>query len=77
MIPFGVKARDRITGFTGIVTAHYRFITGCDQYNLQPEVDAEGKIPPRECFDEYRLEVIDATPKWTDPRKTVTGPAPG
>ena len=32
----GQLAQDKITGFTGMVTGHSDYMTGCDQYLLQP-----------------------------------------
>lgn len=55
-IPFGVKAKDKITGFEGTVTGHSDFITGCDQYHLQPTVDEKGLKREGQWFDENRIE---------------------
>ena len=41
--PLGSKAKDKITGFTGIIAARSNHITGCDTYGLCPEVDKDGK----------------------------------
>lgn len=55
---FGDKAKDKITGFEGIVTGFTRFITGCDQYCLTPQgVDKEGKTVESKWFDENRIEI--------------------
>lgn len=51
----GNKAKDVITGFEGIVTAKASYLTGCDQYLLQPELKEGNFIEPR-WFDEGRLE---------------------
>jgi len=50
----GQTATDKITGFTGIVTGHSDYITGCDQYLLQPECKDGAWVEPR-WFDEGRL----------------------
>lgn len=52
----GKKGKDKITGFEGIITAHARYITGCDQYGLAPPM-RDGKIEPTQWFDEGRIEV--------------------
>lgn len=54
----GKKAKDKITGFEGIVTSKHIYLTGCNQYGLQPPIDKEGKVPSKEFFDEGRLEII-------------------
>ena len=34
----GIKAKDSITGFQGVITGKVSYLTGCDQYLLAPEV---------------------------------------
>lgn len=51
----GSKAKDKVTGFTGIVTGHAKYLTGCDQYLLNPECEDPGKYPEGKWFDENRL----------------------
>jgi len=61
-IDLGMKARDVLTGMTGLVNAHARYLTGCDQYLIQPEAKADevGRVRPAgEWFDENRLEVLE------------------
>ncbi|WP_407733063.1 hypothetical protein [Pseudomonas citronellolis] len=72
MIQLGKKARDKITGFEGIVTGRAQYLTGCDQYSLAPPAK-DGSINRTEWFDEGRLEVIGdgIAPE------TVAGPRPG
>jgi hypothetical protein len=57
-LEFGVIAQDKITGFTGMVTAKTSYITGCDRYYLTPRVDKDGKCPEGKYFDEGTLEVV-------------------
>lgn len=72
-IPFGKQARDKVTGFTGIVTGMSRWMTGCDQYCVVPPVDKAGKIDDSRWFDEGRLDVIG---EGVDASSTV-GSKPG
>ena len=58
MIKLGQEARDKITGFKGVITAHVKYLFGCDQYGLTPPVDADGKTRDTQYFDEGRIEVI-------------------
>lgn len=73
----GDKVRDVITGFEGIVTGHAEYVTGCDQYLLQPQIKAEAKdatFPEPRWFDENRLSVVelhDAATWRTDRPKAV------
>lgn len=58
-IELGVLARDKVTGFTGIITGKATYITGCDQYVLVPKMTEGDKEPAKsQWFDEGRLEVV-------------------
>jgi hypothetical protein len=35
----GKKAKDKITGFEGIITPKHLYLTGCTQYGIQPIID--------------------------------------
>ncbi len=59
-IKLGVEARDKVTGFKGIVIGRTQWLTGCDTYNLKPPVDKDGKIYDSEFFDVGQIEVIGA-----------------
>lgn len=50
--------RDKITGFKGTVTGHADYITGCDQYLVQPE-SKDGDWKEGRWFDGNRLEVSE------------------
>jgi hypothetical protein len=54
----GKKAKDKITGFEGIITSKHLYLTGCTQYGIQPIIDKDGKFQEKEYFDEGRLEII-------------------
>ena len=55
--PLGKLARDKITGFEGIVTCHAKHLYGCDSYGLTPEIDNDGKLRDTCWFDEGRIEI--------------------
>jgi hypothetical protein len=76
MIQLGVKAKDKITGFTGIVIGHVQYLTGCDQYGLCPAVGKDGKTADTQYFDESRIEVIGKGVSITKPvsKKDAGGP---
>lgn len=61
MISLGVKAKDKITGFAGTVTGRAQYLTGCDQYLLNPPAK-DGALVDSQWFDEQRLEVDENTP---------------
>ena len=66
----GSKVRDKHTGFEGTVTGHGSYLTGCDQYLVQPRADKDGKYINATWLDEGQLEAIDgcseATPESED-----------
>lgn len=54
----GAKARDKVTGFEGTITARYEFIAGCRQYGIEAKAkDGELKAST---FDEERIELVPA-----------------
>jgi hypothetical protein len=61
-IQLGMKVRDVVTGFEGIVTGYHSWMTGCDSVTVQPVVDKDGKTPDGKGFDVIRLKIINATP---------------
>lgn len=58
-IELGMVAKDRITGFEGVVTGHCRHLTGCDTYGLAAQELKDGKTVDVHWFDVNRLEIID------------------
>ena len=59
MAELGTRVRDRITGFTGIITGVCYYISGCNQAMVVPPVDDQGKRRESEWFDVQRLERLD------------------
>lgn len=56
---FGKKAKDKVTGFEGIITGKIYYMYGCSQYLLTPSVDKDGKKQNGEWFDEGRVQVFE------------------
>lgn len=54
----GKLVKDRISGFSGIVTGRSEYLWGCVQYCVTPKVDKEGLRRDSEWFDEQRLELV-------------------
>ncbi len=59
MIKLGIKVKDKITGFTGIVTGMCDYLSGCNQALVQPTKCDGGKKPEAHWFDIQRLSVVD------------------
>ena len=58
----GLKARDRVTGFTGIVSSVSFDLYGCIQAVLTPEIDKDGKPREGHWYDVNRLELLSKKP---------------
>jgi len=56
MIKLGQKAKDKITGFNGIITGRAQYMYGCE-YCLKPQVSKENKMPEGQWFDEGRIKI--------------------
>lgn len=55
----GKTAKDRITGFTGVVSSVCFDLYGCIQAALSPPLDKDGKLVDGRFFDVHRLEVVN------------------
>ena len=69
----GQNARDKITGFEGIITGRAEYLTGCTQFALAPKALPDGSIRATEWFDEGRVEVMGTAITSAD----VAGPKNG
>lgn len=58
MITLGDRAKDKITGLTGIVVAKTTWLHGCERITIQPEKLQGGKVPETATFDEAQIEVV-------------------
>ena len=56
-LEMGVTAKDKVTGFVGVITAHTQYISGCSQILLVPTVK-DNKKQDAEWFDEQRCERV-------------------
>lgn len=54
----GNTAKDKITGFEGILTARCEFLTGCNRYCIQPTTLKDGVPFDSIYFDEGQIEII-------------------
>jgi hypothetical protein len=61
----GARARDRITGWSGIVTSVSRHLTGCDTVGITSENPAVDREKSFRWFDVTCVEVIEAEPEST------------
>lgn len=54
----GVTVRDLLTGFEGVATGKSTYLTGCDQYLVQPVALKDRDIVDGRWFDAQRLELV-------------------
>ena len=57
MIALGVKAKDKVTGFTGIVTGRVEHLHGMPRVCIET-MDKDGK-PLDGWFEETRVEIVE------------------
>lgn len=58
-IKLGLTAKDKITGFTGVITGHCEYISGCDQMLLTPKVKEDGTAQDGRWFDKQRIVILE------------------
>lgn len=58
----GLRVRDKVTGWTGVVSCVSFDLYGCIQAVVSPPVDDKGAIQDGRWFDVSRLIVLDVTP---------------
>ena len=63
----GLKVKDSVTGFKGVVTSVSFELYGCVQAIVQPETNKEGKIPDSRWFDVTRLITTKPKPVMEQP----------
>ncbi len=69
-IIIGSEVKDRITGFSGVVTGRAEYITGCTQCLVVPRLSADGNYREGQWFDEQRLDPISAVVHKLDNSQT-------
>lgn len=72
----GMQVRDRVTGFSGIVTSICFDLYGCVQVVVVPDAGAKNELADGRWFDEKRLEVTGDKPVMEVPTfEVIPGPA--
>lgn len=61
MFKLGWTAKDKITGFQGVITGRCEYLTGCNQVLLSPPVDEKGAHRDACWYDEQRCERVGDT----------------
>ena len=63
----GYKAKDKVTGFEGIVSSVSFDLHGCIQVSLQPPMNSKGEVTSGYWFDINRLEIQGEKPVIDQP----------
>ena len=56
----GDRARDKVSGFEGIVTTQAQHLTGCDRLWLTPRIGDDGKSRDGMWVDIDMVEIVEA-----------------
>lgn len=59
-IKLGDKAKDTISGFTGTVTSHHKYLNGCERLSITPNELKDGKPIDAHTFDIEQVELVQA-----------------
>lgn len=69
----GGTARDKVTGFEGVIVGRGDHLSGCDTYGLQSKQLKDGVPQDVKWFDEPRLEHVETPVMAVDDRAERTG----
>lgn len=70
----GRTAKDKVTGFSGIVTGVVHYLTGCHQALVVPKVKEAHEMPTGQWIDVQRLECNREEPALEIDNGDATGP---
>lgn len=68
-IELGYLVKDQVTGFIGVAENRATFLYGCARYCVQPQIDADGKIPDSQMIDEPQLKIVPSVDRVFEPMK--------
>ncbi len=69
----GLDAADVVTGFRGSIIGHAEYLTGCDQFLLQPPLGEDGVFVEARWFDRIRVQLTDKRCR-SNLKNTIYGP---
>ena len=72
-LKLGDKARDTISGFTGMVVAITEWLNGCRRITIQPSALHEGRPVDNSTFDAEQIEKVEEGPAL--PQEPHGGPS--
>lgn len=73
----GRRAKDKVTGFEGVVDSVCFDLYGCIQLSVKPTTpDKDGKVREGYWFDVHRVEILEAAPVMPVPQFDARGKDP-
>lgn len=57
-VVLGNVVKDRISGFSGVVTCRYQWLNGCLRATVSPQELKDGKPIEPHCFDVQQLDLV-------------------
>jgi hypothetical protein len=63
----GLKAKDVVTGYSGVITTISFDLYGCVQCIITPPIDEDGEIKHGNWFDITRVKILDNNPVMQQP----------
>ncbi len=77
-LPLGRRAKDMISGFTGVIEARTEWLNGCFRISIAPDrLDKDGNVIDSRTFDCEQIEVLPEQVVGEKPEKQRTnGPTP-
>ncbi len=79
-VPLGAKARDRVSGFEGIIECRGEWLNGCIRITLAPtDLDKDGALKKTATFDIEQIELLDEGAVIVAPKpmeRRTNGPMP-
>jgi hypothetical protein len=72
-LEMGKKYRDPVSGFEGICSATYLYITGCVRYELVGK-SKDGAEAPSMVFDEGQIELVEGETVEPQAQRETGGP---
>lgn len=65
----GAKVKSNTIGLIGVITARSEHLYGCNRYSVQPQVNADSKVPEGWWLDEEDITIVSPP----EPNKKPTG----
>jgi hypothetical protein len=72
----GSKAKDKVTGYKGLIIARTEWLYGCRRYVLQAQELKDGKPIETVCVDQDAVEIVEEAPPHKMSERGGDAPSP-